>query len=258
MTAAVAVTLVVGSLWPTSAAAAPTRTVTYEVVRRGAVQADLDEFARTAAAVLGDARGWSLGGSVRFREVDRGGDMSLVLASPSAVAGASSACSSYYSCRVGRLVLVNDDRWRLTTPMWQATGGDVDGYRAYVINHEVGHFLGFGHAGCGGRGRTAPVMMQQSKGLAGCEPNAWPTRGERERLAARWGLPIHPWVFTDVLHGRTHTDADPDGRRGRAHRGLPRSHVPASRRGHTRPDREHGRTRVRPRPRGPVAVPRRP
>jgi hypothetical protein len=47
-----------------------------------------------------------------------------------------------------------------------------------VVNHETGHWLGHGHLGCGGAGRLAPVMMQQSKGLDGCKHNPWPLASE--------------------------------------------------------------------------------
>lgn len=51
-----------------------------------------------------------------------------------------------------------------------------------VINHEVGHRLGFGHATCPGPGQLAPVMMQQSISLAGCKFNPWPVAGELTTL----------------------------------------------------------------------------
>jgi hypothetical protein len=195
---------------PPPAAGETTRTITYEVTQRGDVRADLGEFQRAAGAILGDERGWSLGGSLRFVEVPSGGQLSLVLASPQAVADAASDCSRFYSCRVGREVLVNDRNWRVATPGWRAADGGLLEYRRYVITHEVGHFLGFGHVGCPRRGAPAPVMMQQSKGLEGCVPSGWPTRGERQELAARYGVQ-NGWAgFTDVPDGGVHTAAIDD------------------------------------------------
>ena len=47
-------------------------------------------------------------------------------------------------------------------------------HRSYLVNHEVGHYLGQGHVGCPQPGNKAPVMMQQSIDLGGCVRNAWP------------------------------------------------------------------------------------
>jgi hypothetical protein len=177
------------------------RRFTYSVQTRGAVQSDVEAFASVAADVLDDPRGWSLGGSVAFDRVGQGGGFSLILASPSAVAAAHEVCSPDYSCRVGDSVYINDRNWRQGTPAWRDAGGDLDTYRQYLVNHEVGHWLGFGHVDCGGSGRAAPVMQQQSISLDGCLPSGWPLSWERERLGERLGVPVQPaytWVTADL------------------------------------------------------------
>jgi hypothetical protein len=157
------------------------RTVTYSVQTRGHLTTSLTDFRRLAQETYADARGWR-GAGIRFRPVARGGSFTLVLSEASRVPGFSSSCSSDWSCRVGRYVIINQERWKHASPAWNAAHGTLRDYRHMVVNHETGHWLGLGHAGCPGRGRPAPVMMQQSKGLNGCRFNPWPTRGE---LASR-------------------------------------------------------------------------
>lgn len=142
----------------------------YVVATRGRVTADLDRFRAEVAAVYADPRGWRRAHH-RFREVRRGGDFTVVLAQAEYLPTYSSTCSSFYSCRVGRFVILNQDRWRRGSPYFP---GDLSTYRRMVTNHETGHWLGRGHASCPGVGQKAPVMQQQSKGLDGCRVNSWP------------------------------------------------------------------------------------
>ncbi|WP_372729262.1 DUF3152 domain-containing protein [Nocardioides sp.] len=157
------------------------RTVTYRVETRGTITTSLREFRRQAQQTFTDPRGWR-GAGVRFRPVATGGSFTLVLAQAGRVPSFSSACSSSWSCRVGRYVIINQDRWKFASPAWNAAQGSLRDYRHMVVNHETGHWLGLGHSGCSGRGNPAPVMMQQSKGLNGCRFNPWPTGAE---LASR-------------------------------------------------------------------------
>ncbi|MET0467784.1 MAG: DUF3152 domain-containing protein [Aeromicrobium sp.] len=153
------------------------KTVTYTVATRGKITASLATFKRQAQETFDDPRGWRANG-IRFKRVSSQGDFTLVLSQASKVPSFSPICSTVYSCRVGRNVVINQTRWRKATPTWNDRNGSLRDYRHMVVNHETGHWLERGHVGCGGKGQRAPVMQQQSKGLAGCTINPWPKKGE--------------------------------------------------------------------------------
>lgn len=135
-------------------------------------------FGNAVMNILNDPRGWTASQDVTFQRVDTGADLRLVLASPSLTDRRCAPLNTagLYSCRNGSSVVLNFKRWKNGA---DAFAGDVITYRTYLVNHEVGHFLGNGHRGCPGAGLPAPVMMQQTKGVGSCLPNGWPTAEER-------------------------------------------------------------------------------
>jgi len=172
-----------------AASGAPSSVITYSVRGKGNVS-DLGSFAAVAAATYADPRGWSLGGSLRFDRVDDGGDFTLWLVADDLMSTFGGACDITWSCRNGRNVVINEDRWLGSSGSWIAAGGPLDTYRQMVLNHETGHWFGFPHAACPAAGAPAPVMQQQSMTLAACTPNPWPLPTERSAVAAARGVPV--------------------------------------------------------------------
>ena len=134
----------------------------------------------TIDKTLADQRSWPAAG-YSFRRTGGTGDLRILLATPGTV---DKLCAPLdtggeVSCRNENLVVLNARRWVLGAP---AYGANVAAYRQYLVNHEVGHFLGHGHVGCPGKGRYAPVMLQQTLGLQGCKPNPWPSLSLPGRL----------------------------------------------------------------------------
>jgi uncharacterized protein DUF3152 len=139
-------------------------------------------FAAEIDRVLGDHRSWTAGRRFRLRRVPPAAraEFTVFLASART---SQRMCRTggletggYTSCRLPRQVIINDARWAGAVRRY---GAPLATYRAYAINHEVGHQLGHGHASCPGKGRPAPVMMQQTYGLKGCVANPWPYVGGR-------------------------------------------------------------------------------
>ena len=128
--------------------------------------------------MLNDRRSWRGTGRWRFQLVSSASDATLhaYIVTPGTT---DRLCTPLLtrgevSCQNGNKVVLNAKRWMLGADSY---GSDVHGYRRYLVNHEFGHSLGHQHVGCPGRGKRAPVMMQQTKGLGGCRKNPWPLSG---------------------------------------------------------------------------------
>lgn len=160
----------------------------YRVRVEDGIALEPEEAAREIHGILGDPRGWTNDGESTFELVAEGStELTILISTPDTV---DDLCGRYgldtqgeVNCRIGDEVVVNLRRWVEGSPQFD---GPITEYRALIINHEVGHRLGHGHAGCPGEGEPAPAMMQQIKGLDGCVANAWPYDEDGEYIDGPW------------------------------------------------------------------------
>lgn len=136
-----------------------------------------EEFAEVVDVVLADSRSWIAARKWMFQRIPScaGANLRIKLTTPKNVdrfcASAGVNTAGQYSCRNGNDLFINLRRWTFGVKHF---GSELETYRQMVINHEVGHYLGFGHVNCKSQGDLAPVMQQQSISLRGCEMNAYP------------------------------------------------------------------------------------
>ncbi|WP_431960358.1 DUF3152 domain-containing protein [Actinacidiphila sp. bgisy160] len=141
-------------------------------------------FADAVYRTLNDKRSWAHAGARTFERVSTGhADIVITLASPGTTATwcAKSDLDTTVdnvSCDAASTprTMINAYRWAQGSETYGP--GRMLAYREMLINHEVGHRLGYGHVLCPKQGALAPVMMQQTKFLSygglTCKPNAWP------------------------------------------------------------------------------------
>ncbi|XVV06671.1 DUF3152 domain-containing protein [Actinosynnema sp. CA-248983] len=175
----------------TPAVGGPTR-VTYAVEVEDGVRVvgGPEGFAGDVATILADPRGWIGDGEHGFQRIDSGKpDLRIRLTSQMTTREVCGFAIPFEgSCVNGDLVTINIARWVRGAVSFQ---GALVEYKQYVVNHEVGHGLGYDHKPCHENGALAPVMMQQSWGVSNdylaalgtdravadgkvCKPNAWP------------------------------------------------------------------------------------
>jgi Protein of unknown function (DUF3152) len=158
----------------TAGPTAPGTLVTYRLEIEGGLPLDGAAVAAQVQRTLTDPRGWQPIEHVAFARTPGPASFELILASPAMVDRLCYPLDTIgeLSCRNGNRVILNAKRW-MNAVSWYR--GHLDDYRAYLVNHEVGHQLGHGHKSCPAPGAPAPVMLQQSKSLYGCAPNPWPS-----------------------------------------------------------------------------------
>ncbi|WP_306963887.1 DUF3152 domain-containing protein [Streptomyces afghaniensis] len=143
-------------------------------------------FAEAVQKTLNDQRSWAHNGARTFERIYSGKpDFVITLASPGTTADwcAKSGLDTTVdnvSCdsAATERVMINAYRWAQGSETY---GDKIHAYRQMLINHEVGHRLGYGHVTCDKDGGLAPVMQQQTKFLdhdgIHCRANPWPYPG---------------------------------------------------------------------------------
>ncbi|OKK11607.1 DUF3152 domain-containing protein [Streptomyces sp. CB02400] len=156
--------------------------VTYRVDVEQGLGLDGELFAEAVQKTLNDDRSWAHNGARTFERVHSGEvDFVITLAGPDTTADwcAKSGLDTTVdnvSCdsAATERVMINADRWAQGADTY---GDEIHAYRQMLINHEIGHRLGFNHVTCDKDGDLAPVMQQQTKFLdhdgISCRPNAW-------------------------------------------------------------------------------------
>lgn len=159
------------------------RKYTYRVDVEEGLGLDGALFAQAVQKTLNDHRSWAHGGARTFERISSGKpDFVITLASPGTTAewcakSGLDTTEDNVSCDSASTdrVMINAYRWAQGSRTY---GDAIHPYRQMLINHEVGHRLGYGHVSCQKDGALAPVMQQQTKFLdhdgIHCLPNPWP------------------------------------------------------------------------------------
>ncbi|MEU0249342.1 DUF3152 domain-containing protein [Streptomyces sp. NPDC006235] len=159
---------------------------TYRVDVEQGLGLDAELFAEAVQKTLNDQRSWAHNGARTFERIYSGKpDFVITLASPGTTADwcAKSGLDTTVdnvSCdsAATERVMINAYRWAQGSETY---GDKIHAYRQMLINHEVGHRLGYGHVTCDKDGGLAPVMQQQTKFLdhdgIRCRANPWPYPG---------------------------------------------------------------------------------
>jgi hypothetical protein len=140
-----------------------------DVIKKyGLRNADERQFDFYMMVYLNSPDGWSQYG-YSFEPVERDPRIFIRLCSADVIEKTCEIKEDLSCAEVGgRHIYFSAKRWFHGSP---ASKLSLEDYRQYLVSHEMGHILGKEHVKCPCKGCPAPIMMQQTRGIAQCNPN---------------------------------------------------------------------------------------
>jgi hypothetical protein len=117
---------------------------------------------------LNSPDGWSQDG-YSFEQTEHG-NLHIRLSSTKTINNTCGFSGKRLSCAIlgGTKMYLNAERWFHGS---KSSKLSLEDYRQYMVSHEIGHILGKEHVACPGKGKKAPIMLQQTLGIGECIPN---------------------------------------------------------------------------------------
>lgn len=141
------------------------------------INRSLQCFRRRVRKTLNDPKSWC----VYFIEDEINPDFLIILSKDATIKKTCNleglSCADWGK----NIIYINYDNW---TQGSDVSGLNLEDYRTYVINHEVGHILGIHDHLKPKNGRKVPVMNQSTRGIGSGLPNMWPLKEEQKIIQA--------------------------------------------------------------------------
>ena len=154
---------------------------------------------------LRDKRGW--GKNITFTHTPTDPDVFIVFLTDMVIQqtfGGEFAGLNVCQMTQPGIIAINHQNWVRPPEAYDPDHMDdtlrLEAYRTYVLQHEMGHFLGISGHAKPVRDKDCPVMYQQTKGTGDtiCDASPWPQQHERGRAEMNHANPSY--VPTSVFH----------------------------------------------------------
>ena len=149
------------------------KTLRYKVSIDG-IKRSHANFKKNVHKILSDKRSWP----VKFVYDDDTYDFEIILTPARKIKATCHFEGLSCADPMNMVIYINNYRW---TKGAKPSKLSLTNYRIYLINHEVGHLLGLGHAKPR-KGYKVPVMNQHTLGIGGGKPWMWPLLSERRKI----------------------------------------------------------------------------
>jgi hypothetical protein len=126
---------------------------------------DNADLKTVSAMVLGQSSGWGLGGRVAYKVVAGNCSFRLQVANTAAMKALDPACERQTSCRIHNDLAISEASWAVAPAGWD---GGLASYRAELVNHVVGQWLGFTHPACTAVAEQTPTLESPAVVIPGC------------------------------------------------------------------------------------------